>query len=46
VGIYLAVALVTSGESKLGQWRQAIAAASLIAMTTLAILYAHGFWVV
>lgn len=46
IGIYLAAALVTTQSSRLHQTRQSILAVSLIAMTVLAVLFAHGFWVV
>ncbi len=46
IGIYLAAAIVTSEHRRLHPFRQSILAVSLIAMTSLAILFAHGFWVV
>jgi hypothetical protein len=46
VGIYLAAALVTRESTRLYPLRQSILAVSLIGMTALALLYAHGFWVV
>ena len=46
VGLYFAVALVTRRSGRYGWTREAILAVSLIAMTSLALLYAHGFWVV
>jgi hypothetical protein len=46
VGLYFALALLTGRFTKYGWAREAILAVSLIAMSSLAILYAHGFWVV
>ena len=46
VGLYFAIALLTGRVTKYGWAREAILAVSLIAMCSLAILYAHGFWVV
>ena len=45
IGIYIAAAILTDSP-RVGWLRQGIVAVSLIGMTGLAILYAHGFWVV
>ena len=46
IGIYFAAALVTTQTTRFYWLRETILAISLITMTALAILYAHGFWVV
>jgi hypothetical protein len=46
IGIYFAAALVTTQTRRFYWLRETILAISLITMTALAILYAHGFWVV
>jgi hypothetical protein len=46
IGIYLAASLLTASAGKFHWARQSILAVSVVVMTGLAILYAHGFWVV
>ena len=46
VGLYFAAALLTSRSTRYVWARQLILDISLITMTSLAILFAHGFWVV
>jgi hypothetical protein len=46
IGIYFAMALITSRTSRYSWARETILALSLVSMTALALLYAHGFWVV
>jgi hypothetical protein len=46
IGIYLAIALLTASGSRLAWARETILAVSLVIMTALALLHAHGFWVV
>jgi hypothetical protein len=46
VGIYLAAAIVGFREPDRAWLRDSVVAGSVILMTGLAILYAHGFWVV
>jgi hypothetical protein len=46
IGIYFAMALITARTDRYSWARETILALSLISMTALALLYAHGFWVV
>ena len=46
IGLYFAVAILTGRATRLAWARESILALSLISMSALAILYAHGFWVV
>jgi hypothetical protein len=46
VGLYFAVAMLTRRTNRFAWARESILAVSLISMSTLAVLYAHGFWVV
>jgi hypothetical protein len=46
VGIYFAIALLTARTNRFAWARESILAISLITMCALAVLYAHGFWVV
>ena len=46
IGIYFAAALLTSTTTRAYWLRETILAISLVTLTALALLYAHGFWVV
>jgi hypothetical protein len=46
VGLYFAIAWLTARTSRFAWARESILAISLISMSALAVLYAHGFWVV
>lgn len=46
IGLYVAIAMLTAKTSHHHWMRTSILAVSLIAMSALAVLYAHGFWVV